>query len=239
MDCSLQDSRVQGPLVGIDKPSRPAPWLWAPIMAEVQSCMPLILRDEGTTINGCHYETAIEVTPPGQLMPYPKIILSPQREPSIEVKLDDLYDLDVSDKSDEVAKSELESTAHLHFNGHISDFWGAWHIKGPNRAKHDNSFHLMLSSHVYYSEWSNSVFTGQSALDTSLYKRDYNLAYRPILNNQVYARAPRGIPWDPFEVNGLLILLSDQTCFTNQKHSSSWLSYITFPTKCYHYIATE
>lgn len=67
----------------------------------------------------------------------------------------------------------------------------------------------MLSSHIYYSEHSNSVFTGQSASDASLYEKDYDNAYRPSLENQVYARAPRGIPQDPFEVNRLLTILND------------------------------
>jgi len=194
-DRSSQDSRVQGPLARIDEPPRPAPRLRAPIMAEAQQHTPLILRDEETTINGRRYEAAIEVTPPGQLVPYPNIILPPQREAPVEVESDDPYGLDVSDESDEdddednrVAKPEVESTAHLHFDGHIPDFWGARHIEGPNRAERDNSFRFMLSSHVYYSERSNSVFTGQSASDASLYERDYDRAYRPMLNNQVYAR---------------------------------------------------
>ena len=81
-------------------------------------------------INGHCYEAAIEVTPLGQLVPYLNIILPPQREAPVKVKLDDPYDLDVSDEDNEVAKPELESTAHLHFNGHIPDFWGAWDIEG-------------------------------------------------------------------------------------------------------------
>ena len=204
-------------------------------MAEVQLRMPLILRDEGMTINGHCYEAAIEVTPLGQLMPYPKIILPPQREAPIKIKSDDPYDLDVSNKSDKddeddkVAKPEPESTAHLHFNRHISDFWGARHIEGPNRAEHDNSFRLMLSSHVYYSKRSNSIFTGQSASDASLYERDYHRAYHPMLNNQVYARAPRGIPRDPFEVNRLLTLLGDRARYTNRERIEVFL----LPTELY------
>ena len=175
---------------------------------------------------GRRYEAAIEVTPPGQLVPYLNIILPPQREAPIEVKSDDPYDLDVSDESDEddeVAKPEVESTAHLHFDGHIPDFWGARHIEGPNRAERDNSFRLMLSSHIYYSERSNSIFTRQSALDASLYERDYDRAYRPTLNNQVYARAPRGIPQDPFEVNRLLTLLGSRARFTSHEQIEAFL----------------
>ena len=176
-------------------------------MAEAQPCTPFILRDEGTTINGCRYEAAIEVTPPGQLIPYPNLVLPPRREtPS---KSDDPYGFDESDEDNEVVKPEPKSTSHLHFDGYIPDFWGAQYIEGPDRAKHDNLFRLMLLSHIYYSEWSNSVFTGQSASDTSLYERDYDQAYCPAFENQVYARAPRGIPQDPFEVNRLLTLLSD------------------------------
>ena len=122
---------------------------------------------------------------------------------------DDPYNFDESNDNDKVIRPVPPATAHLHFDGHIPEFWGVQYIEGPDRAECNNSFRFMLSSHIYYSEHSNSVFTGQSASDTSLYKRDYDRAYSPSLENQVYARAPRGILRDPFKVNRLLTILND------------------------------
>ena len=126
---SMQDYRTQAPPIRVDETPRPAPRLRAPVMAEAQSRAPLAQRDEGTTINGRHYEVAIEVTPPGQLVPYPNILLPPPRE--IPSESDDPYGFDESDEdNDETVRPEPENAPHLHFDGYIPDFWGARHIEG-------------------------------------------------------------------------------------------------------------
>jgi len=145
---------------------------------------------------------------------------------------DDLYNLDESDDDDDKEEDEdggdearptPSAMTSPHFDGYIPEFWGVRYTEGPDRPERNNSFRFMLSSHAYYSEQSNSVFTGQSASDASLYERDYAGAYRPSLNNQVYARAPRGVPRDPFEVNQLLTTLNDRSRFTTRERIEAFL----------------
>jgi len=135
-------------------------------------------------INGGPYEAAIEVTPLGPFVPNPDIPIPPQVEHASES--DDLYNLDESNDNDNEEKDENDgdearptpsATTSLHFDGYIPEFWGVRYTEGPDRPERNNLFQFMLSSHVYYSEQSNSVFTGQSASDASLYERDYAGAY--------------------------------------------------------------
>jgi len=75
------DLRAQTTLMRIDDPPRPTPRLQAPVLTEPVCHLALpSIRNEGTLINGRPYEVAIEVTPPGPLVPNPDIPIPPQVE---------------------------------------------------------------------------------------------------------------------------------------------------------------
>ena len=157
-------------------------------------------------INGRQYETAIETTPPGQLVPIPIITIPPV----IVASSPDPYGLDESDEPDEGNRPPPPKDNAPPDDGYIPVFWGVRQPPGAAAVERDNSFRLMFSNCAYYSSRSNSLFVGRSATDASTYEHHYSGPYCPPNASQLYARAPRGVPLNIRKVRKLLTLIKDR-----------------------------
>jgi len=87
-------------------------------------------------INGRQYETAIETTPLGQLVPVPIITIPPVIVPSSP----DPYGLNESDESDEGNRPHPPKDNAPPDDGYIPAFWGVRQPLGAAAVERDNSF---------------------------------------------------------------------------------------------------
>jgi len=87
-------------------------------------------------INGRQYETVIETTPPGQLVPIPIITIPPV----IVALSPDPYGLDESDESDKGNRTPLPKDNAPPDDGYIPVFWGIQQPLGATAVERDNSF---------------------------------------------------------------------------------------------------
>lgn len=79
----------------------------------------------------------------------------------------------------------------------------------------------MLLWNAFYSYRSNTVFTGQSAINALAYERQHSkvyLSHTDNNNNQVYQRSPRRLPINPDQVAKLHTIYWDsKQCFTSRE----------------------
>ena len=186
----------------------------------------LTQRPDPVLINGRPYEPAIKFIPPGPLRPSPRLLQqevrhrSPPPPPSYS-ESEDPYRFDESDEDsdDDVVKppqddrSLREDIAVPQFWGvvRVTDFFG---VPGQEGLEHDNAMRNMLSRTTYLSRTTNTVYVGDSAQEAKIHERRDIGAYTPhnssnSNNNQVYVRAPRGLPLNPYQVKQLRTLYRD------------------------------
>jgi hypothetical protein len=164
-----------------------------------------------------------KVQPPGQRRPDPTLLQREARRadsaPHPPTSSDeDPYGFDESDESDSEAVQPLSDDRSLEDDFVVPPFWGVVRVNdwggvpGREGFERDNAMRNMLSRDAYVSRRSNSVFVGQSARDARSYERRNGDAYSPFTttsNNQVYVRAPRGLPLSPLHVKKLRTLYRD------------------------------
>ena len=158
-------------------------------------------------INGREYDEAVEVRPPGPLVPEPTITQAPATEPRrmspIEGRIyDPEYDFDESDHSDDEDDGPQRVVHRTIEDRRIPQFWGARIGDGREEVERDNHLRNMLSRHTYVSRETNTVYVGRTATEASRIEiQSRRIFYPP--RGQIYARATRGIPLDPAEVRRL------------------------------------
>jgi hypothetical protein len=171
-------------------------------------------------INGRRYERVVKVTPPGKLRPEPRLLQQggEQRVAPPPPYDRDPYNFDESDEDSEDGAVPPKVERSMANDFVIPPFWGAVRTTnlhgtpGQEGLERDNSMQNMLSRNTFYSHRSNTVFTGQSAIDALDYERRHGEVYSPHANNdnnQVYQRSPRGLPLNPDQVAKLRTIYRD------------------------------
>ena len=162
-------------------------------------------------INGREYDEAVEVRPPGPLVPEPTIVQTPTTEPRrmspIEGRIHNPeYDFDESDHSDDEDEEPQQVVRRTIEDRQIPLFWGVRIRDEREETERDNHLHNMLFRHTYVSRETNTVYVGRTATEASRIEiQSRRIFYPP--RGQVYARAMRGIPLDPAEVRRLCTII--------------------------------
>ncbi|KAH9474192.1 hypothetical protein JR316_0013507 [Psilocybe cubensis] len=159
------------------------------------------------------YDILTNVVVPGERHPSPKLKRDPSRDHPNPVG----YRTEDEDSEDESNLSTAEANRRLAkrqldfdmYSGRIDNVWGVvLHPQlSPQRL---NILRNTLPRHTWFSERSNTVFTGNTAIAAMQWERTHDNAYNPF-KNPLYATAPRGVPRNPLEVKGLVRITQDET----------------------------
>jgi hypothetical protein len=127
------------------------------------------------------------------------------------------YDMSSDEDSDEDRHPPIKDDRSLTNDTIIPRFWGAVRINdaaGQPGLERDNALRDMLSRNAYLSRTTNTVYVGDSAREALEKERQGAEPYSPFgpkgdQNNQVYVRAPHGLPLTPDQVKRLRTIYRD------------------------------
>ncbi|KAH9479995.1 hypothetical protein JR316_0006592 [Psilocybe cubensis] len=154
------------------------------------------------------------ITIPGPRHPAPKLKRDPSRDHpnpiGYRTEDEDSDDGDEAPGPDELLKRQANRQLDFDmYSGRIDNVWGVVLHPQLSPQRH-NALRNTLPRHTWYSNRSNSVFTGNTAVAAMQWEQTHDNAYNPY-KNPLYAVAPRGVPRNPLEVKGLIQITQDET----------------------------